>query len=293
MLPPFEIHPVSTPAEAVALRERYGPAAAVYAGGSELLLVLKEGLGGWEHLIDVKTIPALHELRRDEATGTLVIGGAVTHRRLERSPLVRQRFPLLARMAAQVANVRVRVVGTLGGNLCFGEPHSDPPTALLVHDARVVLHGGAGERRLPLRDFMVGPYETALAADEILTAVEVPAPPPRAAAAYLKFAVHERPTVGVAALVVPAPDGRHVAEARIAVGCVGPVATRLPALEDEARGAPLEALAERRAPRTPAGSLLDAVSDLHGSEDYKRHVASVLAARALAEAARQAGNGRP
>jgi len=286
MLPPFEIHQPSTAAEAAALRARFGESAALYAGGSELLLAMKEGLGGFEHLIDVKTIPGLDAVDV-AADGTLTIGAAVTHRTLERSPLARQRFPLLAEMERQVANPRVRSVGTLGGNLCFAEPHSDPPTALLVHGATVVLEGAGGRRRLPLADFIVGPYESALGEDELLTAVEVAAPPPRAASAYVKFGMHERPTVGVAALLVPDARGA-VAEARIAVGCVGPVATRLGALETALGGLPLAAVEAGWPAADHAGDDLDAMSDLHGSADYKRAMAGVFVKRALALAARRA-----
>jgi carbon-monoxide dehydrogenase medium subunit len=286
MLPPFEIHQPATAAEAAALRARWGDAAALYAGGSELLLAMKEGLGRFERLIDVKTIGALHELAL--AGDVLAVGAAVTHRALERAPIVRARFPLLAEMERQVANVRVRAVGTLGGNLAFGEPHSDPPTALLVHGATVVLEGPAGGRRLALEAFLTGPYETALAPDEVLTRVEVAAPPPRSAGAYLKFGLHERPTVGVAALLVPAARGAAVAEARVAVGCVGPVPTRLGALEAQLAGASLATLEAGFAPAAAAGEGLDAVSDLHGSADYKRAMAGVFVKRALALAARRA-----
>jgi carbon-monoxide dehydrogenase medium subunit len=286
MLPPFEIHQPATPAEAAALRARLGDTAALYAGGSELLLAMKEGLGDFEHLIDVKTIAGLDAL--DLAPdGVLTIGAAVSHATLERSPLVRQRFPLLAEMERQVANPRVRSVGTLGGNLCFAEPHSDPPTALLVHGARVVLEGAGGRRRLPVARFITGPYESALGADEILTAVEVAAPPAGARGAYLKFGMHERPTVGVAVLLVPDARG-GVREARVAVGCVGPAAARLAVLEARLAGVPLAALEAGWPAAEGAGDGLDAVSDLHGTADYKRAMAGVFVKRALALAARRA-----
>jgi carbon-monoxide dehydrogenase medium subunit len=286
MLPPFEIHQPATAAEAAALRAQLGETAALYAGGSELLLAMKEGLGAFEHLIDVKTVAGLDGLGVG-GDGTLTIGAAVTHATLERAPLVRQRFPLLAEMERQVANPRVRSVGTLGGNLCFAEPHSDPPTALLVHGASVVLESARGRRRLPLDQFIAGPYESALAADELLTAIEVAPPPPGALGAYLKFGMHERPTVGVAALLVPDARGA-VREARVAVGCVGPVATRLVALETALAGVPLAALEAGWPAAEGAGDDLDAVSDLHGSADYKRAMAGVFVKRALALAARRA-----
>jgi len=284
MLGPLVIHQPHTVAEAAALRAQLGDEAAIYAGGSELLLVMKEGLGRWRHLIDIKAIPALQDL-----TGVddrLVIGAAVTHRTLERSPLLRARFPVLAEMQAQVANVRVRNVGTLGGNLCFAEPHSDPPTALLVHEARVMLQGPREARTLPVSEFITGSYETALAADEVMARIEVPAPPAGAVGAYLKFGFHERPTVGVAILLVP--RGNSVSAARVAVGCLGPVAMRLPALETTLAGTSLAALEAGIDARDGGLADVDVVSDLHGGADYKREVAAVLVARALATAAGRA-----
>jgi carbon-monoxide dehydrogenase medium subunit len=288
MLPPFEIHQPKTAAEAAALRARLGESAALYAGGSELLLAMKEGLGTFEHLIDVKTIAGLADVALAPHGRTVTLGAAVTHRTLERSPLVRERLPLVAEMERQVANPRVRAVGTLGGNLCFAEPHSDPPTTLLVHEARVVLMGTGGARGLPLADFLVGPYESALGPDEILTHVEMELPPPRAAGAYLKFGLHERPTVGVAALLVPDERRTAVAEARIAVGCVGPVATRLPALESAVIGVRLTELEAGWRDAHGAGETLDAVPDLHGTAEYKRAMAGVFVGRALALAAHRA-----
>ncbi|MBI2203912.1 MAG: FAD binding domain-containing protein [Candidatus Rokubacteria bacterium] len=283
MLGSLTIHQPATVAEAAKLRAELGDDGAIYAGGSELLLVMKEGIGRWRHLIDVKGIAALRELR--DAGDRLDIGATVTHRDLERSPLLRARFPVLADMQAQVANVRVRNVGTLGGNLCFAEPHSDPSTALLVHDARVVLSGPTGARTLPLAEFVVGSYETALRADEVLVRIEVPAPPARAVGAYLKFGFHERPTVGVAALIVPAGD--RIAEARVSVGCIGPTPARLAALEARLAGTSVTALAAGIDARDGGFADLDVVSDLHGSAEYKREVAAVLASRALAAAARR------
>jgi carbon-monoxide dehydrogenase medium subunit len=283
MLGSLVIHQPHTAAEAATLRAQLGDAAAIYAGGSELLLVMKEGLGGWQHLIDVKAIPALAGVA--DAGDRLAIGAAVTHRTLERSPLLRARLPVLAEMEAQVANVRVRNVGTLGGNLCFAEPHSDPSTALLVHDARVILQGPGAERSLPVSEFITGSYETALGADEVLARIEVPVPPPGAVGAYLKFGFHERPTVGVAVLLLP--RGNRVASARVAVGCLGPVAARLPVLEARLGDAPLAALESGTDAREGGLADLDVVSDLHGSADYKREVAAVLVSRALATAARR------
>ena len=132
----------------------------------------------------------------------------------------------MADVARHVANVRVRSVGTVGGNLAFADPHSDLATLFLLFDARVRLQAGAATRELPLADFVAGPYETARGDDEILTAVRLRPWPPGTAAAYVKFGVHERPTLGVGVAIVPDAAGR-IQDARVAVGCVGPRPERL------------------------------------------------------------------
>jgi carbon-monoxide dehydrogenase medium subunit len=192
MLRTFELHQPASVAEAVDYRRRFGTDGAVYAGGTELLLVMKEGLAHYEHLIDVKRVPGLDVLTYDGTRRRLVLGATVTHRRIERSREVWERFPTLESMAARVANVRVRNFGTIGGNLCFAEPHADPAALLSVYGADVVLAGSRGERRLTVDDFITGPYETALGPDKILVRIEVPAPAAWAAGTYLKFGMHER-----------------------------------------------------------------------------------------------------
>src|SRR6185312_8684166 len=134
-LPPFDLHRARSLDEAHELLERYGEDAAVVCGGTELLLLLKLGFAAYGHLVDVKGIEELGGVRVDN--GTLLIGATATHREIERSPAVLERLPALAAMERDVANIRVRNVGTLGGNLCFSDPHSDPATFLLTLDAEV------------------------------------------------------------------------------------------------------------------------------------------------------------
>ncbi len=296
MLRPFTLHRPASVAEAIGMRRTFGSDGAVYAGGTELLLVMKEGLAHWPHLIDVKGLPGLDALAFDAARRRLVVGATVTHRRIERSALVRERFPTLGDMATQVANVRVRNVGTLGGNLCFAEPHADPATLLAAYGAEVVLAGPGGERHVPVSAFVTGPYETALGPEELLVRVEIPEPPARAAGAYVKFGLHERPTLSVAVLLTlvdgatgaGAREGR-IEQARVVVGCVGPTATALPDVEARVRGLAPREIGDAGALARGAGEAVDAVSDLHGSADYKRHLVDVFVARALAQAARRAG----
>lgn len=289
MLPPFLLDEPTTVSDASALLARYGDSARLYAGGTELLLAMKEGLLHYERLINIKLIPELagHTFEH----GVLRIGAATTHRLLERSALLRTHFPTIARMEAQVANIRVRQVGTLGGNLCFAEPHADPGTLLQVYDAYVEIARQGGKRTLALEEFFVGPFEVALAADEILTAIYVPPLSDQTAAAYLKFGLLERPSVGVAVAVTALAEG--IPEVRIAVGCVGPTPRRIREAEALLSGQDVGAArAALGAAGTLAGKAAEAVTDLHGSAEYKEYLVGVLLRRAFEQAYAQAVRGR-
>jgi carbon-monoxide dehydrogenase medium subunit len=281
----FELHRPSTIVEAATLLgER--PDAALYAGGTELLLLMKAGLVRPADVIDVKRIAELGGLA--DADGGLAIGATVTHRALERSAAVRARWPLVAGVAAHVANVRVRNVGTVGGNLAFADPHSDLATLFLVFDATVRLASASGARDLALADFVRGPYETARRPDEVLAGVRLTPWPPRTVGVYVKFGLHERPTLGLA-LALALGDGDRVTAARLAVGCVSPRPHRLAAAERAVTGQPLGGLDELAADvGTLAADAIDPVSDLHGGADYKRALTRVFVRRALAAAVARA-----
>ena len=289
MLRPFRLHEPETVGDAVGLLQQYGEEASLYAGGTELLLAMKEGLLRYEHLLNVKTIAGLAELRYDEGAGVLRIGSSVTHRALERSAIVAADFPLIAQTEGNVANVRVRNVGTIGGNLCFGEPHSDPGALLLLYDATVTAQGASGTRTFPLTKFAVGPFETSLEEGEVLTEISVPRFPAGMTGAYLKFGYHARPTVGVGVALRlddhAAADGRGVVvEARVSVGSAGPRPVRVPQAEEILVGKTVAEL-------TSAGVLGPAArsaaheaqpdDDFHGSAEYKEHLIGVLLRRAM------------
>jgi carbon-monoxide dehydrogenase medium subunit len=274
----FDVHKATSVAEAVALRQRFGEDAAVYAGGTELLLAMKLGVARWPHLIDIKPIAALRPVRLD---GQLLrIGATATHWDLERDPEVARTLPVFARLEANVANVRVRAAGTLAGNLAFGEPHADPPALLIALGARVVLEGGTGSRTLPVGELLTGMYQTALGADELIVAIEIPLPAEDVRVAYVKFQVLERPSVGVA-VVAAVRDGRFVGAPSVVVGAVDEVPRAVPTAElsgADARDARTgEALAEA------ARRAVDPTDDLAGSADYKRHVVGVFVQRALGQ----------
>ena len=274
----FDIHQPASASEASQMLAGYGDAAGVYAGGTELLLAMKHDALQYDHLIDVKVIPGLDSIELHD--GRMEIGAIATHRSIERSALVREHQPVLAELESQVANVRVRATGTLGGNLCFAEPHSDPATLLLVLEATVTAEGPGGIREIPIDKLIAGAYTNTLMPHEILTKIVVPCARPEQRAAYVKFQVHERPALGLGLWLETPDDGRTLTRARVALGCVCPFPSRAPGAEKLLTGALVDA--EQRLPQA-ADTIADAadLSDDHeGSSEYKRHLIHVFLRRA-------------
>ena len=286
MLQPFQLYEPTTVPEASSILGDLGDQACAYAGGTELLLAMKHGLLRYAHLVNVKRV-GLGGISFDEEADCLRIGATATHREVERSALVAARLPLLSSMERHLANVRVRAVGTAGGNLCFAEPHSDLATVLLLHNATVKIGSVSGTRAVGIADFLVDAYTTCLHPGELLLEIAVPRLSANIGAAYRKFAFLERPTVGVGAALVAATDRTTVAEARIAVGCVGPTSFRAAKAEARLAGVPLAGRAFETALREAADEVARGchpVNDLYGSGEYKRHLAMVLTKRAITAA---------
>ena len=267
-------------AEASEMLAEFGEKGRLYAGGTELLLAMKHDLLRYEHLVDVKTIPGLNKI--ELKNGALFIGGTVTHHAIERSPVVQQNLPVLAQMEKNVANVRVRASGTLGGNLCFAEPHSDPATLLLGLGAKAHLQAKSKRRTVTIDQLITGSYETSLATDELLEAIEIPMPSTSQRSAYLKYQLKERPTLGLA--MVLDIDGENIKQAKAVVGSVSAVPTQ----SDKANGLLAGPKAQVEKQLADAADVLaqaaDPVDDLEGSADYKRHLIAVFLKRACVKA---------
>jgi carbon-monoxide dehydrogenase medium subunit len=279
VLRPFALLRPTTLSEVGEILDVHRSDVVLYAGGTELLLMMKEGLIRPRGLVDIKRVAGLGGI--DVEDGRLSIGATVRHRDVERSPVVRAWCPLVAGVIRHVANVRVRNVGTVGGNLAFADPHSDLATLFLALDATVALWSRRGERDVTLADFVRGAYETAREDDEVLTAVRFAPWPAGTAAAYVKYGVYERPTLGVAVALTPDANG-GVTAARIAVGCVGPRPQRLGEAERRVAGGTLADLEASAGDVAAAGAEeVDTVGDLHGSAEYKRDMVRVFVRRAL------------
>jgi aerobic carbon-monoxide dehydrogenase medium subunit len=276
----FAIHQPKTVAEASQMLSEFGDKGRLYAGGTELLLAMKHDLLRYEHLVDVKTVSDLNKI--ELKNGSLVIGSTITHRAIERSTVVKQNLPVLAEMENHVANVRVRASGTLGGNLCFAEPHSDPATLLLALGAKAQVQGKTGTRSVAIDELITGAYETSLANDELLSAVEIPLPAKTQRAAYLKFQLKERPTLGLA--LVLDVDGEQITKATAVVGSVSVVPTRSDKADDLLTGARSQVEKQLGDAAHALAEAADPIDDLEGSAEYKRHLIGVFLRRAFSKA---------
>jgi carbon-monoxide dehydrogenase medium subunit len=230
--------------------------------------------------VDVKTIPGLDQI--EVKNSSVMIGGTATHRAIERSALVKQNLPVLAEMETQVANVRVRASGTLGGNLCFAEPHSDPATLLVALGAKAHVQGKSGTRSVTIDKLITGAYETSLASDEILASVEIPIPAKTQRAAYLKYQLKERPTLGLA--LVLEVDGENIKQATAVVGSVSAVPTQSAKANGLLTGPKSQVERQLGDAAQALAQAADPVDDLEGSAEYKRHLIGVFLKRAFVKA---------
>ena len=257
--------------------------AKVIAGGTALLTLIKHGIFIPRTLVNLGKIKTASGITYDASTG-LRIGALTKIYDVESSTVVRERYPVLADACHVVANIRIRNMATLGGNLAHGDYQSDPPTVLIALDATVELLSRAQTRQIKLSEFLRGSYETALEPDELISAIVVP-PADNFRGTYIKFTTgssEERPCAGIAALVHMA-DG-VCRELRLVVGAVSPKPVRLQSGESMARGEKLtHDLIEHIA--GDASRIVDPMDDLRGSADYKRHLVQVLVRRALNAAA--------
>jgi carbon-monoxide dehydrogenase medium subunit len=250
-------------------------------GGTQVALLTKHGLLEPSRLVWLGRVGGLAGISSPD--GAVVIGAGTTLAEIAGSSIVRASFPALAEAAAHVGNARVRAVATLAGHLVHADPRQDLPPVLLVLDATVRVVGPSGERELPLSEFFVGLFETALRDGELVTSVRVPAVSDGARVSYVRFTPgtdNDYPTVGVAARVA-VPDG-VVRQAVIGLGGVDmrPLRVELPSLDGQAAGP-----AAWREAGDLAAAACDPSSDQRGSAGYKREMARLWTARALEAAA--------
>ena len=288
MIPaPFDYHAPGSLAEAIGLLQQHGDDAKVLSGGQSLLPLLKLRLASTAHLVDIGRIPGLEYIK--EEGGYLKIGGRTRESALERSDVIKAKYPILHDTALVIADPLVRNRATVGGNLAHADPANDHPATMLALGAEVVAAGAGGERVIPITQFFTGIFSTALRPGEILVEIRIPAPPPRSGGAYVKLErkVGDFATAAAAAQLTIGADGK-VARAGIALTSAGPTPIKATAAEQFLLGKLPDGAAIAQASKL-ASDAASPSADRRGSVEYKREMARVLTARALTKAVARAG----
>ncbi|NIQ37280.1 MAG: xanthine dehydrogenase family protein subunit M [Proteobacteria bacterium] len=279
----FDCVSPQTLAEALAFLDQYGENCRIIAGGQSLLNILKQGLIAPEVLVDIKGVSELDYIRFDEAEG-LRIGAVTTHRAIEQSEKIRDKYNVLSDMERHLAGVQVRNWGTIGGNLGIADPTGDPAPPLIAMNAEVKIASSVGERTVALEDFFVDYYETVLEPQELLAEIRVPPMPDRTAVKYTKFRNVEgdSPIVGAAVLMTLDGNG-SCKDIRIALNGAAPTPVRARNAEEILRGkTPSDRLIEKA--MKAVSEDIDPIPDIVASEDFREKVAAVLVKRMIKEA---------
>ncbi len=284
------LEPSSVSAACQILAER-PEEARIYAGGTTLLLLMKQGMIRPAWLVNIKKIAGLKYIENESST--IRIGALTTHHELEVSPLISQYVPAITEVEPQVANIRVRSVGTIGGNLGFAEPLTDLPPILIALDARVKVADQKSERVFPLEQLFAGYYETTLEPHELITEVQVDRMAPATGLKYIRFSTgSDKPAIGCAVSVRLDAATRTCVDARCVLGCVAPTPLRVREAEEVLKGKPYRAEVAAEAGQI-ASKACSPLSDLRGSEEYKRAIAAVLMRRAIEAAFQRAAETEP
>jgi len=285
----FEYFSPRTLDEAIALLQKLGPEAKLLSGGQSLIPMMKLRLVSPEYIVDINRIPGLDYI--SESDGHLKIGALAREHQLESSETVQTKFPIIADTAKVIADPLVRSQATVCGNLAHGDPANDHPATMLALGATVVATGPKGQREISIDDFFPGLFTTALEAEEILTEIRVPIPPPKSGGAYLKLErkVGDFATAGVAVQITLDDAG---ACKRAGIGLTNVGFTPIKAKQTEAllAGKKLDEATIQQAGEM-AASESQPMDDIRGSADYKRDLVRVLTTRALKRALDRAKGG--
>ena len=282
----FDYHSPQSLEEALSLLQSHRDDVKVLSGGQSLLPLLKLRLGAAGHLVDIGRIPDLEYIR--EEGGVLKIGGRTRESALERSDLIQTKYPLLAETAAVIADPIVRNLATVGGNLAHGDPANDHPATMLALRAEVVATGPKGKRAIPIDQFFLGLFTTALEPDEILTEIRIPIPPARSGGSYVKLErkVGDFATAAAAAQLTLGAGG-EVASVGIGLTNAGPMPLRATGAEQYLTGKQPSDDVIAEAARL-AGAAATPGADRRGTVEYKQNMARVLTGRALRRAVERA-----
>jgi len=277
--------------EAVSMLSEHRDDAKIIAGGTAMVIMLRNRLIAPSALLSLGRLQNLRYIRHEPGIG-LRIGALTAIREAEVSPLVREKNPTLAQTFGEVANVRVRNTATVGGNLSEADYASDPPCVLVAMRARVKANSVRGEREIPLTELFQGFYETSLAPDEVLTELIIPDPSPTTRSAYIRYVTRsseDRPCVGLAAVLDMEPDG-ICKDMRVVAGAVASTPQEVQSAETLARG---QRLTDKLIKEIADGysSAIDPISDMRGSDWYRKQMIRVFVCRTIQKALASGRNG--
>ena len=284
----FQYHTPQSLEEAFALLAEHGDDARIIAGGTALVLFMKQRLVQPGHLLSLQKIPGLDGIAVTDDGAR--IGAMCTHRSVETSPIIQETIPLLSETYHHVATPRIRNMATVGGGLVHADPNLDPPPSLIALGASVVLASASGQRTLPVDEFFLDYYETVIQPGEIVTQVTVPPIPPNSGSALAKFlprTADDYATVLASTFLTLEQDGSTCKDVKIGLGSVGPTPIRARQAEAVLRGRPLSPELIGEAAEAVEGEV-DPMDDFRGSAGYKTQMARVFTRRALEQALKRA-----
>jgi carbon-monoxide dehydrogenase medium subunit len=283
---PLELYQPNSLEEASRLVKENGPGGRFLAGGTDLVIAIKEKGLIPRYIVDLKRVPGLAAIR-ENPDGSITIGALTTMRAIEISPVIRDRFPFLAQSAAEVGSIQIRNRATVGGNMANATPSADVAPSLIAINATAQIMGASGPRTLPLEDFFRGPGQTVMSPEEILTEITIPRTSPRLVGEYIKFSPRDMMDlayVGVAVAYVIGEKEQRCEGVRIVLGAVAPTPMRARAAE-----AILEQqiITEELAARAgdEAAKECKPISDVRSSAEYRREMVRAMTKRAILNAA--------
>jgi aerobic carbon-monoxide dehydrogenase medium subunit len=277
---PFDYLQPTSIAQASQMLASYGDDARVFAGGTALMLVMRQRMLNPKVLVALDKLAHLKTIEFDLSSG-LRIGACALHADVAGHPAILLHYPMLAHMAAHLANPQVRNQGTLGGNLCYADPATDPPGCLMALDAVVVLESVRGQRVLAMSDFVTGFYETAIQTDELLVEIRLAPPSANSVSQYTRFrrtAAEHRPLLNVSFHAVR--QGDFLSNVRLVVAASTPMPLRLTQAENLLASEPLSSGLIFKAAALASQEAM-VISDQRGSEDYRRQMLQIVTKRTL------------
>jgi carbon-monoxide dehydrogenase medium subunit len=281
-LPEFEYVAPKEVGEVCSLLQRHSPHAQVIAGGTDLLVSMKQRSRSPRYVIGLKQVPGFDRLSYQDKEA-LRLGPLVTHQILVEDPVIRKRFGGLWTACSKIGTPQIRNMGTVGGNLCNGSPSADCAPPLIAFQAVVKVMGVKGERSLPLEEFFLGPGKTALQAGEILIEIDVPCPPPRSGLVYVKLPARtavDIAAVGVAAYITLDGKNEVCRDVRIVMGAVAPTPLRSRKAEEILKGQKIREAVIQKAAQI-ASEEARPISDVRSSAAYRKEMVSVLTKQAI------------